>query len=216
MYIKKEISVAESKGVLGLKKSINYDALDEKMMALAERGIISVSGEIMDGSSSMFFISTSFMQITRPGKPIWMMMNSPGGSATECFAIYDMINALVRKGMVVNILGVGLIASAATALMQTGVRRYSFPHTQFLIHQSRTKTDGEAYEEVSQGEERVEEHKRINRIYMSLLSNRTGMPIEDLIKLAKKTDYWLDAEAAKNLGPNGLIDEIVEDYPFEF
>ena len=206
--------MAESAGMADLKKSIVYDALDEKIHMLAERGIIFLSGEIADGSSSIFFITTSFIQMTRPGKPIWVLMNTPGGSATECFAIHDMIKAMVGKGVRVNVLGNGLIASAGAALMQSGVRRYSFPHTQFLVHQASHFTIN-GMEEVSVGEERIEESKRINKIFLSLISERTGMPLDELVKLAKKTDYWLDAEAAKSFGPHGLIDEIVEEYPFE-
>lgn len=205
----------DSSRVRSLEKKIVYDAMDEKLITLSEKGIIIMSGEIANGAASLFFITASFMQITRPGQPIWVMMNSPGGSANESFAIYDIMKAFVRRGMVINIFGVGQIASAAVALLQVGVRRCSFPHTQFLVHQIRGGTDDQE-EEVSQGEERIEEQKRINKIYMTLVSNRTGMPVEEIIKLAKKTDYWLDAEAAKSFGPNGLIDEIVEDYPFEF
>lgn len=206
--------MVEGKGILGLKKSVNYDALDEKMMALAEKGIISVSGEIIDGSASMFFISTSFMQITRPGQPIWIVMNTIGGSATECFALCDMMRAIIKKGVVINILGVGEIASAGVALMQMGTRRFSFPLTRYLIHQVRGRSSDD--EEVSQDEERLEEKKKINRIYMKLISDRTGKSVDEIVELAKKTDYWLDAEAAKSFGPYGLIDEIVDEYPFEF
>jgi len=201
-------------GVRDLDKKIAYDAMDEKIAILAEEGIILVSGEIGDGSASVFFITTSFLQITRPNKPIWIVMNSTGGSVTECLAICDIIRALIKMGIPVNILGVGLIASGATLIMQMATRRYSFPHTQFLIHQA-SQSIIEEKEEVSQGEERIEEMKRVNKLVMGLISKRIGMPLDKLIKLAKKTDYWLDAEAAKKLGSNGLIDEIVDRYPFE-
>ena len=200
-------------GVLGLRKSIVYDSLDEKMLMLAERGIVVVSGEIAESAASIFFIATSFMQVTRPGKPIWVMMNTPGGSATECFAICDLMKAITKQGIAINIVGVGLIASAGAALMQMGTKRYSLPHTQFLIHQASRQTDAEM-EELSQGEDRIQELKRKNKIFLSFISERTGMPLDKVIELAKKTDYWLDAEAAKQFGPYGLIDEIVDEYPF--
>ena len=199
--------------MIDLKKVVNYDALDEKMIVLAERGIIIASGELADGAASLFFISTSFMQITRPGKPIWLVMKTPGGSASECFALCDMMRAIVKKGTTVNILGVGEIASAGIALMQMATRRCALPLTRFLIHQVRGRSGDD--EEVSQDEERLEEKKKINRIYMRLISERTGKPIDEIVELAKKTDYWLDAEAAKSFGPHGLIDEIVDEYPFE-
>jgi len=206
--------MAENEAVSSLRRSINYDALDEKIMALAEKGIIYMSGEIVDGASSIFFISTSFMQIVRPRKPIWIVMNTPGGSATECFALCDMMRAITKKGTVINILGVGEIASAGVALMQMGTRRYSFPLTRYLIHQVKGRSGDD--EEVSQDEERLEEKKKINRIYMGLIAESTGRSVDEIVELAKKTDYWMDAKTAKEFGPYGLIDEIVDEYPFEF
>jgi len=205
--------VAESEVTPVLKRSVNYDALDEKIMALAEKGIICMSGEIVDGSSSIFFISTSFMQMARPGKPIWIVMNTIGGSATECFALCDMMRAITKKGTAINILGVGEIASAGVALMQMGTRRFSFPLTRYLIHQVRGRSSDE--EEVSHDEERLEEKKKINKIFLGLISERTGKSVDEIVEVARKTDYWMDAEAAKGFGPHGLIDEIVEEYPFE-
>ncbi|HXK40916.1 MAG TPA: ATP-dependent Clp protease proteolytic subunit [Candidatus Paceibacterota bacterium] len=205
--------MAESEVTPVLKRSVNYDALDEKIMALAEKGIICMSGEIVDGSSSIFFISTSFMQMARPGKPIWIVMNTIGGSATECFALCDMMRAITKKGTAINILGVGEIASAGVALMQMGTRRFSFPLTRYLIHQVRGRSSDE--EEVSHDEERLEEKKKINKIFLGLISERTGKSVDEIVEVARKTDYWMDAEAAKGFGPHGLIDEIVEEYPFE-
>lgn len=205
--------MTKSKGILNLEKSVSYDMLEEKIMVLAERGIICISGEITEGSSSIFFISTSFMQITRPGQPIWIVMNTPGGNATECFALCDMMRAITNKGTAINILGVGEIASAGVALMQMGTMRYSFPLTRYLVHQIRGGSSSD--EEVSQDEERLEEKKRLNKIYMELISGRTGKSLNEIVELARKTDYWMSAEAAKRFGPNGLIDEIVDTFPFE-
>ena len=205
--------MTEGNGIAGFKRNINYDALDEKIMMLAERGVLLMSGEIVEGAASIFFITTSFMQMTRPGKPIWLIMKTPGGSAAECFALCDMMRAITKKGTVINILGVGEIASAGVALMQMGTKRYALPLTRYLIHQVRGRSGDD--EEVSQDEERLEEKKKINRIYMRLISERTGKPIDEIVELAKKTDYWLDAEAAKSFGPHGLIDEIIDEYPFE-
>src|SRR3989338_6866320 len=182
-------------------------------MTLIEKGIITVSGELVDGAASLFFITTSFMQVTRPGKPIWIVMNTIGGSATECFALCDMMRAITKKGTAINILFFCEIASAGVALMQMGTRRFSFPLTRYLIHQVRGRSSDE--EEVSHDEERLKEKKKINKIFLGLISERTGKSVDEIVEVARKTDYWMDAEAAKGFGPHGLIDEIVEEYPFE-
>ena len=43
--------MAESSGIADFKRSINYDALDEKIMMLAERGVLLMSGEIVEGAA---------------------------------------------------------------------------------------------------------------------------------------------------------------------
>ena len=151
---------------------------------------------------------------TRPGKPIWIILNTPGGSATECFAICDLMRAIIKNRTPLYVLGIGCVASAGVAIMQMASERYSLPNTQFLVHQASRYLEAGS-EETSQGEERVEELKRKNKIFLSMISERSGMSLEDLASLAKKTDHWLDAKTAKGFGQNGLIDKIVEEFPFQ-
>ena len=98
--------------------------------------------------------------------------------------------------------------------MQAGTRRYSLPSTQYLIHQIK---QGQifSFEEVSEKEESVGELKRLNSLVMNTLAERSGVPLQDLLKLTKKTDHWVDAEGAKNFGPHGLIDEIISSLPIK-
>ena len=128
--------------------------------------------------------------------------------------MYDAIKMLTNKSVEVNILGLGHVASMATVIMQAGTRRFSGPHTQFLVHQVRNAIGFFEIEEVNVGRERIEETERLNNIAMGLIAERTGIDVSELKELSKKKDFWLDLIGAKKLGKNGLIDEIITDLPF--
>lgn len=188
---------------------------DERRYALAEKGVLIMDDEI-DGSAS-YSITLDFTYRLLYGikTPVWLLLNSPGGNVSDGFAIYDGIKALTGSGVTVNVVGMGRVASMATAIMQAGSRRYSLPHTQFLVHQVRHIIGFFEVEEVNQGKERVVEMERLNDIVMGLIADRAGIDLEKLKELSKKTDVWLDPVKAKEFGQHGLIDEIVTTFPFQ-
>lgn len=199
---------------LQYRSTMRLEPGDEKRYALAEKGVFIMDDEI-DGSAS-YSITLNLMHRLLYGikTPVWLLLNSPGGNVSDGFAIYDEIKALTESGVIVNIVGRGRVASMATAIMQAGSRRYSLPHTQFLVHQVRNIIGFFEVEEVNQGKERVEETERLNDIVMGLIADRAGIELEKLKELSKKTDVWLDPKKAKELGTNGLIDEIITTLPF--
>lgn len=186
---------------------------DEKRAALESRGIFFLD-EIDEVSSYMTNLNLLYNHQCQANTPIWMVLNSPGGEVGQGFAIFDTLTALARKGRQVNIVGVGYVASMATVIMQAGTKRYSLPNTQFLVHQVRQTIPFFRQEEVNEGRERQAEMDRINDISMKMIADRAGMDLEEIKKLSEKKDYWLDAQGALKFGRNGLIDEVVYEFPF--
>lgn len=185
------------------------DTGDELFGYYTERGIFYLDSEIEEGMPSMFSMSLlKYHSRADKDKPILVILNSPGGQTNQGFAIYDVLRMIALDGRLVNILCMGTVASMATFVLQAGTKRFSLPHTQFLIHEVSQFTFGE--EKVSEGEERVGENRRINTIVMNGISKRIGMDPIELVRLSKKKDYWLSAEDALKLGEHGLIDEITE------
>ena len=195
------------------RRIIKMDPVDEKLAAFAKKGILFIGGPVGDGSSHMLLLSIVHMYMIQPNKPIWVIMKSPGGQVDEGFAIYDVIVALTKMGATVNILCMGLVASMGVSILQAATRRYSFPNTQFMIHEVSQVIM--AREKASESDERNAEIKRINSLVLGLLADSTGLDKKQIMADVHKTDVWLDARAAKNFGPNGLIDEIVDTFPFE-
>lgn len=200
---------------MNYRKIMRLEPGDEKRYDLANRGFFIMSDEI-DGSAS-YTVALDFLYryLFKIETPIWLILNSPGGDVAQGFAIFDLIKAAVASGREVNILGVGCVASMATAIMQAGTKRYSFPNTQFLVHQVREILPFFKQEEVNEGRERQQEMDRINDIVMKLIADRVGMSLEDIKRLSEKKDFWVDPQRARKFGTHGLIDEVVTGFPFQ-
>jgi ATP-dependent Clp protease protease subunit len=193
------------------KRVVQLGGSEEAHEDLVKKGIFLLSGEVDDDMTYDFTMSTS-VALTRgylKGRKALILLNSPGGNVQHGLAIYDTIRMLVDCGVHVDVFGMGLVASMGAIIMQAGSRRLASPHTQFLLHQiSQTIGYFEA-EEVSKGEERVTENKRLNDILLGIVATRSGIDIEELRARVTKRDYWLDPQLARGLGTNGLIDDVV-------
>lgn len=197
-----------------IRRVIQMDVSDELFSYYASKGIFHIDSEIEEGMPSSFSMALlRYHSQADKNRPVLIVLNSRGGETNQGFAIYDTLRTMALDGRQVYILCMGQVASMATFILQAGTKRFSYPHTQFLIHEVSQFTFGE--EKVSDGEERVGENRRINTIVMTGIANRIGMDPNELVKLSKKKDYWLSASDALKLGDNGLIDEITERSVFD-
>lgn len=213
---------ARPNSTLGLpspKQLLVWEPGDWQYQKFLDRGIIFLQGEIDDDLSSEFTFQLIHLTKIEPPmeggqrKPIWIILDSCGGDVFAGLGIFDTIRAAVASGAEINILGKGLVASMATAVLQAGSKRFVLPHTQFLVHEI-SQSIFDMIEKVSVGEERVEEGKRINFVVMSIIAERAGISVEELIKFSKKKDCWYDVQSALKIGSRGLADEVVISLPF--
>ncbi len=136
-------------------------------------------------------------------KPIKIFINSPGGSADDGFAIYDMIR-FVRSP--VKIISAGLSASAATVIMLAAKKenRFALPNARIMIHQPSMRSFGAAEDLRRTAEQILKLRQRINELY----AQETGQP---LAKVSEDTDrdYWMTAQEAVEYG---LISRVVHNH----
>jgi ATP-dependent Clp protease, protease subunit len=136
-------------------------------------------------------------------KPIKIFINSPGGSADDGFAIYDMIR-FVRSP--VKIISAGLSASAATVIMLAAKKenRFALPNARIMIHQPSMRSFGAAEDLRRTAEQILKLRQRINELY----AQETGQP---LAKVSEDTDrdYWMTAQEAVEYG---LISRVVNNH----
>ncbi len=157
---------------------------------------IELFGTVTNKLARKVISSLLFLESDDPDRPITIIQNSPGGSVTDGFAIYDTMRFVKPD---VRVLCVGLTASIATITLLGAKKehRLSLPHTEFLIHQP--LIPGSIYGQASDLEitarEILKTRERINK----MLAEETGQPLETVAGHTNR-DYWMDAEEAMSYG----------------
>lgn len=165
--------------------------------------IIFLAEEVDDGIANAIVAYMLYLDSDDPGKPIYLYINSPGGSVTAGMAIYDTMQHI--KSDVVTIC-VGLAASMGAFLLSAGTKgkRLALPHARIMIHQP---LGGVGRRQATDIEIEARQIIRTKRELNELMAHHTGQSIEQIEKDTDR-DYFLSAEEAKEYG---LIDRVIED-----
>jgi ATP-dependent Clp protease protease subunit len=168
---------------------------------LAVERILFLGSEVNDGMANALVAQMLYLDSDDNSKPIYLYINSPGGSVTAGLAIYDTMQYV--KSEVVTIC-VGLAASMGAFLLAAGTKgkRLALPHSRIMIHQP---LGGTSQRQASDIEIEAREILRIKDMLNQSMADMTGQPLE---KIAKDTDrdYFLSAAEAKEYG---LIDRVI-------
>jgi ATP-dependent Clp protease protease subunit len=164
--------------------------------------ILFLGQEVTDSLANRIVAQMLYLDAEDSNKPIYLYINSPGGSVTAGMAIYDTMQYI--KADVVTIC-VGLAASMGAFLLAAGSpgKRLALPHARIMIHQPLGGARGQA----TDIEIEAREILRIRSLLNDILVSRTG---QTLAKIQKDTDrdYFLSAQEAKDYG---LIDQVIEE-----
>jgi ATP-dependent Clp protease, protease subunit len=131
--------------------------------------------------------------------PITIYINSQGGHVESGDTIHDMVQYIRSP---VRMVGTGWVASAG-ALIYVAVpteRRFSLPHTRYLLHQPAGGMRGSAADVEIEAREILKMRERLNRIF----AERTGQTVER-IQDDTRRNFWLSANEAKEYGLVGSI-----------
>jgi ATP-dependent Clp protease, protease subunit len=130
-----------------------------------------------------------------------MYVNSPGGSSTALFAIYDTMRFL-RSDVATYCLGQA--ASAAAVILASGTpgKRFALPNARVLIHQPHGGVEGQSADIEIHAREIARQRRRVEEI----LAEHTGQTVER-IHADTERDFILGAEEARAYG---LVDEVVQ------
>ncbi len=165
---------------------------------LEDRTII-ISQEIDSKLTNKIITQLLVMNKKDPEKPIKIFINSPGGSADDGFAIFDVIRFIKAP---VKIISTGLTASAATLIMLAAEKgnRMALPNARIMIHQPTAGVRGTVSDIQITAEEIIKLRERANKI----IAEETGQPLEK-VQLDTDRDFWLSPEEAKDYGIIGKI-----------
>src|ERR687898_199306 len=138
-------------------------------------------------------------------KPITIYMNTAGGNVTDGLAIHDAVRYLVMQGMQITVIVQGMAYSMGSVVLQAASpgRRLAFPHSWIMIHEPAKWAGWQSTTAAAQHLDRLKQMQ--SQIYR-ILADRSGKPLRQIIRDTKRTDFYLDAQKAKDYG---LIDEIL-------
>ena len=172
--------------------------------SLHQNRTILISQQVDSKLTQRVMASLLLMDQDDPTKPINVLINSPGGSADDGFAIYDALRFVRAPVRTIN---VGLSASAATVIMLGAEKehRYALPNARIMIHQPLGQIPGTSAENVKRwAEQIIKLRKKINELY----ARETGRPLEEIAE-ATDRDYWFTPEEAVEYG---LISHVISSY----
>ena len=167
---------------------------------LLKERIIFLGSEINDVTASLTVAQMLFLEAEDPDKEIQIYINSPGGSVSSGFAIYDTMQYIKCD---VSTICIGMAASMGAFLLAAGTKgkRLALPNSEIMIHQPLGGARGQATDIQIHAEQIIKIKKSLNRI----LSERTGQPLE-VIERDTERDFFMSAEQAMEYG---IIDKVI-------
>lgn len=165
--------------------------------------IVFLGEEVSDVSASLIIAQMLFLEAQDPKKDIQLYINSPGGSVSAGFAIYDTMQYIKCD---VSTICMGLAASFGAFLLAGGTKgkRMALPNAEIMIHQPAIHGNGIQGQatDIKIVSDHIQKSKeRLNVI----LAKNTGKSVEE-IALATERDHYMSATEAVDFG---LIDKII-------
>ena len=167
---------------------------------LLKERIIFLGEEVTDTVASVVVAQLLFLEAEDPEKDIHLYINSPGGSVSAGFAIYDTMNYIKCD---VSTMCLGMAASFGAFLLAGGTKgkRLALPNAEIMIHQPLGGAQGQATEIEIAARHILQTKEKLNR----MLAENTGKDIS-IIAADTDRDNWMSAEEAKEYG---LIDRVI-------
>jgi len=181
------------------KSQFGERAYDIYSRLLRER-IVFLAGAINDQIANTVVAQLLFLESEDEKKDIKLYVNSPGGSVTAGFAIYDTMEHVKPD---ISTICVGIAASMGAVILSAGKKgkRYALPSAEVMIHQVMGGVEGQASDIEINARHILKTKENLNKI----LAKNTGKSLEQIAKDSDR-DYYMSAEEAKKYG---LVDEIL-------
>lgn len=167
---------------------------------LLKERIIFLGEEVNDTSASIIVAQLLFLEAEDPSKDIHLYINSPGGSVSAGFAIYDTMKYIKCD---VSTICIGMAASMGAFLLAGGTKgkRFALPNSEIMIHQPSGGAQGQVTDIEIHAQRIADVKRRLNEI----LAKNTGRPVEEVARDCER-DHFLTAEQAKEYG---IVDKVI-------
>ncbi len=168
---------------------------------LLEDRIVFLSGEIDDAVANTVVAQLIYLEAKDPSKDINLYINSPGGSVSAGFAIYDTMNYIKCD---VSTICIGMAASMGAFILSSGAKgkRFALPNSEIMIHQPLGGAQGQASDIKIAAEHILRTKQKLNKI----LAENSGKPLAQVEKDTDRDNYLTAQEALEY----GLIDRVFD------
>ncbi len=162
--------------------------------------IVFLGSAIDDQVANSITAQMLFLAAEDPEKDIHFYINSPGGSTSAGFAIYDTMQYVKPD---VQTICSGMAASFAAILLMSGAKgkRFALPNSEVMIHQPHGGAQGQASDIEISARRIIRTRERLNQI----AAEQTGQPIERIAQDMDR-DYFMTAEEARAYG---ILDQVI-------
>ena len=162
--------------------------------------IIVLSEDVNSSSASVIVAQLLYLEGQDPEKDIYFYINSPGGEVQSGLALYDVMQAVSCP---IHTVCLGMAASMAALLFIAGDQREMLPHSRVMIHDP--LIGGGIGGSALSVKARADDLMRIRDITAQVISQHTGMNLEEVFELTAKDTYFEAEEAIAN----GMADRII-------
>ena len=134
-----------------------------------------------------------------------MMVNSPGGSVSDGFALIDVMET---SRLDINTVGLGQVASMGVLIVAAGTKgkRVITKNTEIMAHQFSTMIYGKYHELVAS----QKYHEKLERTFIDHFVRHTSMSEKQVRDIMfSTTDRWLTPKEAKKYG---ICDEVRDSF----
>ncbi len=166
--------------------------------------VVFLGTEVTDDVANVIVAQLLFLEAEDPDKDIHLYINSPGGSVTAGFAIYDTMQ-FVRPPIETTCIGQAASMGALLLAAGTPGKRVALTNARVLIHQPIGGARGQAVDIDIQANEILKMRQRMNEI----LAEHTGQSVERIAKDTER-DYYLSAAEAQEYG---IVDQVASRRP---
>jgi ATP-dependent Clp protease protease subunit len=167
---------------------------------LLKERVIFLVGQVEDHMANLVVAQLLFLEAENPDKDIHLYINSPGGSVTAGFSIYDTMQFIKPD---ISTMCIGQACSMGSFLLTAGAsgKRYCLPNARTMIHQPSGGAHGQATDISIHAEEILKIRQRLNEI----MAFHTGQSVENIAKDTER-DNFMSAEESRKYG---LIDSVL-------
>lgn len=188
------------------KEEKEFKSLDDKIdSVILESRRIFFSDAVDNATARDAIRKLWYLEYTNPGKPIVVIINSPGGSVDSGFAVWDQIKML-SSPVITLVTGLAASMGSVLSLCASKGKRFATPNARIMIHQP--SLSGVITGQATDLDIHAKEIIKTKDLLVDLYMDHTGKPRE-VIEKAIDRDTWMTAKEALDFG---LLDKIITSY----